>query len=302
MRKEVKIAMVLVLIGIVVSAIYFFSSSEKTVEIKPPKPLSPAVVSSNENIQPITAAPQAVEPVSKAPTAVEPEKQEVKKDTSKPIWTINLEPLNGAPTSRPVVRQTVASHEKKRAEIESAANKVIDHKPVKLTELEPLGGAVVSADKKNDQVLTAGNTEVEPIAKETTHVVKAGETLYQIAKTYYGDGTKWKDIVKANSNLKPERMRAGDKLIIPNVSNKTSLKEISSDKVDATKSIPSNTATEPVSTRTYKVRYGDTLELIAEEQLGSSSRWKEILQVNKDKLRGDPKRLRANSVIRLPNK
>jgi nucleoid-associated protein YgaU len=308
MRKEVKIAMVLVLIGIVVSAIYFFSSSEKNIEVKPPKPLSP-VVTTNDNITPVTAAPEPT-PAQPAPVSAGPEKKEVKGEASKPIWTINLEPLNGAPASRPVVRQSIASHEKKRAEIESAANKVTANQPVKLNAIEPLGSELSSAEKKEGKLLEG--TETLTSAGETTHVVKGGETLYQIAKKYYGDGTKWQAIVKANPTLKPERMHVGQKLVIPNATRKTAVKEtasvtptptpapIAGEKSSTTKAAASGTTTG--STRTYKVRYGDTLKLIAEEQLGSSARWKDILKVNKDKLGGDPKRLRANSVIRLPQK
>jgi nucleoid-associated protein YgaU len=46
-------------------------------------------------------------------------------------------------------------------------------------------------------------------------VVAAKDTLYGLAKTYYGDASKWPRIVEANPGLVPERMPLGKTLIIP---------------------------------------------------------------------------------------
>lgn len=49
----------------------------------------------------------------------------------------------------------------------------------------------------------------------TTHTVKDGDLLFDIAQAYYGDGNQWKKIADANGNLKPEELKIGQKLQIP---------------------------------------------------------------------------------------
>jgi nucleoid-associated protein YgaU len=48
-------------------------------------------------------------------------------------------------------------------------------------------------------------------------VVAAGESLYKIAQRYYGNGTRWPEILEANRDqLQNERaVRAGMELRIP---------------------------------------------------------------------------------------
>ncbi len=55
----------------------------------------------------------------------------------------------------------------------------------------------------------------------TTYTVKKGDTLWGIAQKYYGDGTQWRKILAANSNLvkNPRTMRVGITLVIPNINN-----------------------------------------------------------------------------------
>lgn len=48
-----------------------------------------------------------------------------------------------------------------------------------------------------------------------SHVVKAGERLWDIAVTYCGDGTKWTRIADANGIRRPELLQVGARLIIP---------------------------------------------------------------------------------------
>ncbi|MBT8253130.1 MAG: LysM peptidoglycan-binding domain-containing protein, partial [Bacteroidia bacterium] len=50
------------------------------------------------------------------------------------------------------------------------------------------------------------------------HVVKRGETLGKIAKQYYGDVMKYKDIFAANSDIlkNPDLIYPDQELIIPN--------------------------------------------------------------------------------------
>lgn len=51
------------------------------------------------------------------------------------------------------------------------------------------------------------------------HVVKSGETLGKIAKHYYGDPMKYKQIFSANSDIlkNPDLIHPNQELIIPNL-------------------------------------------------------------------------------------
>ena len=49
----------------------------------------------------------------------------------------------------------------------------------------------------------------------------------------------------------------------------------------------------------YTIRYGDTLSGIADEYLGSSSRYRDIYEANKDRM-ASPDRLKVGTAIRIP--
>lgn len=47
------------------------------------------------------------------------------------------------------------------------------------------------------------------------HTVKQGDTLWDLADKHYGDGSKWRDIAKANNITDPRRLQIGANLTIP---------------------------------------------------------------------------------------
>ncbi|WP_417871450.1 LysM peptidoglycan-binding domain-containing protein [Winogradskyella sp.] len=51
------------------------------------------------------------------------------------------------------------------------------------------------------------------------HTVKSGETLSKIAKHYYGDAMKYKEIFEANTNIlkNPDLIHPDQELVIPNL-------------------------------------------------------------------------------------
>lgn len=53
-----------------------------------------------------------------------------------------------------------------------------------------------------------------------SYTVKKGDTLWALAEKYYGDGTKWKLIAKANKIKDPRKLQIGTKLVIPGVTDK----------------------------------------------------------------------------------
>ena len=50
-----------------------------------------------------------------------------------------------------------------------------------------------------------------------TYTVRMGDTLWEIAVKFYGDGVRWEDILAANPNIKdPARdVRSGMRIVIP---------------------------------------------------------------------------------------
>lgn len=56
-------------------------------------------------------------------------------------------------------------------------------------------------------------------SEERTYVVVAGDSLSKIAKREYGDGTKWRRIYEANTDIlkDPDHIHPGQKLRIPQV-------------------------------------------------------------------------------------
>ena len=51
----------------------------------------------------------------------------------------------------------------------------------------------------------------------STHVVTKGDTLFKLARSYYNDAAKWKDIYAANQGVlsDPNMLRVGQELVIP---------------------------------------------------------------------------------------
>jgi nucleoid-associated protein YgaU len=61
--------------------------------------------------------------------------------------------------------------------------------------------------------------KVEDTSVYHRHIVKSGETLGHIAKHYYGNAMKYKDIFDVNTDIlkDPDLIHPGQELIIPNL-------------------------------------------------------------------------------------
>lgn len=122
-----------------------------------------------------------------------------------------------------------------------------------------------------------------PAPEGKTHTVASGELLGDIALKYYGSSKAWKKIQDANQGVDPKNLKVGQKLIIPAAEPK------------ATDSAPSTVST-GAGERSYTVKSGDTLYVIAKKELGSASRWKEIEKLNNL----SSSELRVGQAIKLP--
>jgi LysM repeat protein len=70
---------------------------------------------------------------------------------------------------------------------------------------------------------------------------------------------------------------------------------------DPTPTPPKPKPPAPKPLRTYKVKSGDFLNKIAKEQLGNSSRYLEIYNLNKNIIGPNPSKIKAGQILKLPN-
>jgi len=174
-----------------------------------------------------------------------------------------------------------------------------------------------------------------PAPQPVVHYVKANESLWSIAQKYYGDGAQWRKIKAANPRAvgANDSVRPGVRLVIPNKAVVDALRETETDETDAEttdagrnlRAQIDNPAVREVLERlqgrtppqsetttrgssgllasrragTVKAKPGDTLSQISERALGTSRRWREILELNSDQLESEHD-LRAGMVLRLP--
>ncbi|MCP4317082.1 MAG: LysM peptidoglycan-binding domain-containing protein [Hyphomicrobiales bacterium] len=78
------------------------------------------------------------------------------------------------------------------------------------------GDDASSDDSKSEGTVTKEVKAMEKTVMETTtHVVAAGDNLWDLAKKYFGDATRWGDIAEANPDHNPKNLKVGQTLNIP---------------------------------------------------------------------------------------
>jgi LysM repeat protein len=127
---------------------------------------------------------------------------------------------------------------------------------------------------------------------ERTHVIKSGETFSKIAGSYYGKKSLGPKLAEFNG-MRAEGLQIGDTIKVPDLVQLDPSLALAAVPVDPAVDAP---APAPAVDRTYKVREGDTYYKIAQRELGSSSRFAEIEQLNNIKA----SKLRPGMTIRLP--
>jgi nucleoid-associated protein YgaU len=142
-----------------------------------------------------------------------------------------------------------------------------------------------------------------------TYTVQSGDTLFDIAQTYYGDGNQFQKIVDANKdqNVTPATLMVGSTLQIPAVQAQGAVTPPTSMTVGTTQ-----TPAEPVQAQgpvmvtpqgkppcTYTVQSGDTLFNIAQAYYGDGNQFQKIVDANKDQ-NVTPATLMAGSTLQIP--
>lgn len=128
-----------------------------------------------------------------------------------------------------------------------------------------------------------------PVPLPAKHTVKANESLWTIAETYYKDGYKWGEIAKANSMTNADSVEVGQVLTIP---------EVKASPSPSLTAAPTGTVSS-VSTekRTYTVKTGDSLWSIAVANYQNGYKWSEIARANK---LTNPDIIHPGNVLELP--
>jgi 5'-nucleotidase len=68
---------------------------------------------------------------------------------------------------------------------------------------------------KTEPVANAEPTTAPAQTTETRHVIVSGDTFWDLAKTFYGDGAAWRKIADANKDMRARRLHIGAELTVP---------------------------------------------------------------------------------------
>ena len=132
-----------------------------------------------------------------------------------------------------------------------------------------------AAERVSQPEQQVGNPEQTAMQQAGTdnvgnYKVQHGDCLWEIAKKNLGDGARWTEIYKMNSDLigsNPDLIHTGLDLKMPGATDATQVSD---------------------ATGGYTVKSGDNLWDIAEEKLGDGSRWGEIYKANEAVIGGNP--------------
>jgi len=133
------------------------------------------------------------------------------------------------------------------------------------------------------------------------HIIQPNETFASIARMYYGSERYTRFLMQANPDLAdPRALAVGAEVLIPPKPNDDEAGMETSHgrtggEITAKVSVPSAS-----SKHTYRVKTGDSFYGIARSVLGSASRWKELLELNRELVAGEPTNLRPGQILILP--
>lgn len=147
-------------------------------------------------------------------------------------------------------------------------------------------------------------------SRKSRHTVRKGETLWSIASSRYGRATAslLNAVFEANRSIldSPDQLMEGDVLELPELNGQAPSAESSEGNGDATKPKRSprrksdkRDASEARGWRWYQVADGDRYSTIAAHELGNSSHWPQLYELNTD-IFPNPDQIRGGVRIRIP--
>ena len=137
----------------------------------------------------------------------------------------------------------------------------------------------------------APSTSTPPASTPRTHRVASGESLYSISQLVYGSGKYYKKILAANPGIDPHRLKIGQILVIPPLSD--------ADKPAPAAGNASATATVDPGLA-YTVVAGDSLQSISRKLYGSTAMTDKLYEMNKSLIGPDENVLKIGWVLKLP--
>ena len=139
------------------------------------------------------------------------------------------------------------------------------------------------------EVLTDYVIEIKDVgnSKVVHYKVQPNDTLFKIARKFYGQGSMWKNIKHANDEIQDISLKNCYDLVLPDVPVLTNINDASLlDKDNYTKAV-------------YKVKWGDSLYHIASELYHDGRKWSVIYEENKDEIK-DMNDLMVGQTLILP--
>jgi len=139
------------------------------------------------------------------------------------------------------------------------------------------------------EVLADYTIEIEDVgnSKVVHYKVQPNDTLFKIARKFYGQGSMWKNIKDANDDIQSTSLEIGHDLVLPGVPVLTNINDAELfDKGNHTKAV-------------YKVKWGDSLYNIASELYHDGRKWHVIYEENKDEIK-DMNELTVGQVLIIP--
>ena len=167
-----------------------------------------------------------------------------------------------------------------------------------MTQLPPVAVKMADAtpQERKSVPLTAERRESAAVER---HRVQSGDTLAAIAIQYYGGERYTQFLIDANKQLaNPNRLKIGDVINIPPAPKRTTNSERTTTRRSTT---GGGAPAQATGRRTYTVRSGDSFYVISRDQLGDAGRWKELFELNRQLVGGEPTALQVGQVLVLPN-
>ena len=163
--------------------------------------------------------------------------------------------------------------------------------------------APASLERRVEPASRKEKPSLQPAASAApqVYVVKSGDTLERIARRVLGDARRVADILALNGLKDPNRIVVGQKLALPGAGD-APLEPVASASTperpkEKTAPAPKVETKAAGAGRSYVVRKGDTLSLIAQRELGDAKLWPKIAALNP---KVDPNRVVVGASLVLP--
>lgn len=306
MRAEVKVGLIVGVVAIAGGAIWWFSGNPNELDYLPiDKPAVDATAPGDTTlVKDETPTPTG----SRRPARSAPERHERTLPTPAPARRTTPTPSEGtSPPGERASRAPDAEPSEKPAETSTIGDEPVitqaDRAAADTTSgidrSRPADSPppVVELPRRRDLGTTPGSPRP---SRQKTYTIQPGDYLITIAEEEYGDGQLWKAIKAANPDLDENCLRIGETIKLPALAEATRLMRAEGQPGADRETRP---APDPDQTRvaraTYMVERGDSLIKIARNVLDDDTRWREIFELNRDRL-DSPDVLRVGMELRLP--